>query len=122
METADDEFMAEAKRFIRDAVASGEPFFVWFNTTHMHFRTYARPQDVGRSGRWQSEYHDVMIDHDKSIGVLLNRMSDLFFSWARRANVRFRREKGAKPTYAHTLNGSGLALPRVMIAIMALKS
>ena len=28
METADDEFMAEAKRFIRDAVASGEPFFV----------------------------------------------------------------------------------------------
>jgi seryl-tRNA synthetase len=37
---------------------------------------------------------------------------------ARRANVRFRREKGAKPSYVHTLNGSGLALPRVMIAIM----
>jgi seryl-tRNA synthetase len=36
---------------------------------------------------------------------------------ARRANVRFRREKG-KPSYVHTLNGSGLALPRVMIAIM----
>ncbi|MCT0208940.1 sulfatase-like hydrolase/transferase, partial [Synechococcus sp. CS-1332] len=31
-ETCDEEFMAEAKRFIRDAVASGEPFFVWFNT------------------------------------------------------------------------------------------
>ncbi len=41
METADEEFMKEAKRFITDAVASGEPFFVWFNTTHMHFRTHA---------------------------------------------------------------------------------
>ncbi len=37
---------------------------------------------------------------------------------ARRANVRFRREKGAKPEFVHTLNGSGLALPRVMIAVM----
>jgi seryl-tRNA synthetase len=37
---------------------------------------------------------------------------------ARRANVRFRREKGAKTEFVHTLNGSGLALPRVMIAIM----
>lgn len=37
---------------------------------------------------------------------------------ARRANIRFRREPGAKPEYVHTLNGSGLALPRVMIAVM----
>ncbi len=37
---------------------------------------------------------------------------------ARRANVRFRREKGAKPEFVHTLNGSGLALPRVMIAVL----
>ncbi|MBN1876842.1 MAG: serine--tRNA ligase [Anaerolineae bacterium] len=37
---------------------------------------------------------------------------------ARRANVRYRPEPGAKPRYVHTLNGSGLALPRVMIAIM----
>jgi seryl-tRNA synthetase len=37
---------------------------------------------------------------------------------ARRANIRFRREKGAKPEFVHTLNGSGLALPRVMIAII----
>ena len=77
METADDEFMVEAKRFIRDAVASGEPFFVWFNTTHMHFRTYARPQDIGRSGRWQSEYHDVMIYHDECIGEMLNLLDEL---------------------------------------------
>ena len=37
---------------------------------------------------------------------------------ARRANVRFRSETGASPTLAHTLNGSGLALPRVVIAIL----
>ncbi len=37
---------------------------------------------------------------------------------ARRANLRYRPGKGAKPRYVHTLNGSGLALPRVMIAVM----
>ncbi|HJX38787.1 MAG TPA: serine--tRNA ligase [Anaerolineae bacterium] len=37
---------------------------------------------------------------------------------ARRANIRYRPEQGAKPRYVHTLNGSGLALPRVMISVM----
>ncbi|MBI3736825.1 serine--tRNA ligase, partial [Candidatus Sumerlaeota bacterium] len=37
---------------------------------------------------------------------------------ARRANIRFRPQKGAKPQFVHTLNGSGLALPRCVIAIM----
>ena len=37
---------------------------------------------------------------------------------ARRANVRYRPERGAKPRFVHTLNGSGLALPRVMIAVI----
>ena len=37
---------------------------------------------------------------------------------ARRANVRYRPEPGEKPRFVHTLNGSGLAMPRVMIAIM----
>ena len=37
---------------------------------------------------------------------------------ARRANIRYRPEPGAKTRFVHTLNGSGLALPRVMIAIM----
>ena len=36
----------------------------------------------------------------------------------RRANVRFRPAADAKPRFVHTLNGSGLALPRIMIAIM----
>lgn len=37
---------------------------------------------------------------------------------ARRANVRYRPAAGGRPRYVHTLNGSGLALPRVMIAIL----
>ncbi len=37
---------------------------------------------------------------------------------ARRGQIRYRPENGGKPEYVHTLNGSGLALPRVMIAVM----
>ena len=37
---------------------------------------------------------------------------------ARRANIRYRPEAGARPVHPHTLNGSGLALPRTIIAIM----
>ncbi|MHB0876560.1 MAG: serine--tRNA ligase [Anaerolineae bacterium] len=37
---------------------------------------------------------------------------------ARRANIRYRPEAQARPRFLHTLNGSGLALPRVMISVM----
>ncbi len=37
---------------------------------------------------------------------------------ARRANIRYRKVEGAKPEFVHTLNGSGLALPRIIIAIL----
>jgi seryl-tRNA synthetase len=37
---------------------------------------------------------------------------------ARRASIRFRREPGAKPEFAHTLNGSALAIGRTLIAIL----
>ncbi|PIU23324.1 MAG: serine--tRNA ligase [Chloroflexi bacterium CG08_land_8_20_14_0_20_45_12] len=37
---------------------------------------------------------------------------------ARRANIRYRPQPGAKPQFVHTLNGSGLALPRVLISVM----
>ena len=37
---------------------------------------------------------------------------------ARRANIRYRPAAGARPEFVHTLNGSGLALPRVIIAIL----
>ena len=37
---------------------------------------------------------------------------------ARRANIRFRREKDSKPEFVHTLNGSGLAVGRTVAAIL----
>jgi seryl-tRNA synthetase len=37
---------------------------------------------------------------------------------ARRANIRYRPSPGAKPRFVHTLNGSGLGLPRTMIAVL----
>ncbi len=37
---------------------------------------------------------------------------------ARRANIRFRPEKGAKPQFVHTLNGSGLATSRLMVSLL----
>jgi arylsulfatase len=77
METCDDEFLAAAKKFIKAAHKAGEPFFVWFNTSHMHAWTHAKPESKGQSGRWQSEYHDVMIDHDKHIGEMLDLLDEL---------------------------------------------
>ena len=37
---------------------------------------------------------------------------------ARRSGIRYRPEQGARPAFVHTLNGSGLALPRVVISIL----
>ncbi len=77
METCDEEFLAAAKKFIQAAHDAGEPFFVWFNTSHMHAWTHVKPESRGQSGRWQSEYHDVMIDHDKHIGEMLDFLDEL---------------------------------------------
>ncbi|MBE9548517.1 MAG: arylsulfatase [Proteobacteria bacterium] len=75
METVDEEFLKASLDFIDRAHASGKPFFVWFNATHMHFRTYTKPSDVGRSG--QGPYNDTMMGHDDVVGELLNKLDDL---------------------------------------------
>ena len=77
MKTIDEEFLAGAKKFIKAAVEADEPFFVWFNTSHMHFRTHAKDSSLGQSGAWQSEYHDVMIDHDLNIGEMVDLLDEL---------------------------------------------
>ncbi len=51
--------------------------FVWVNFTHMHFRTHVKPESLGQSGRWQSQYHDAMIDHDKNVGTVLKKLDEL---------------------------------------------
>ncbi|CAM3586702.1 arylsulfatase [Occultella aeris] len=77
METCDEEFRDAASDFIRAKAADDTPFFVWFNATHMHFRTHVREQDKGRAGRWQSEYHDAMLYHDDVVGSLLDLIDEL---------------------------------------------
>src|SRR5271170_5383570 len=77
METCDDEFAAAARNFIKRQAASNTPFFCWFNTTHMHLRTHTKPESLGQAGRWQSPYHDTMIDHDKNVGQILDYLDEL---------------------------------------------
>ena len=75
METIDDETVQAAIDFIDKQVKAGKPFFVWWNGTHMHFRTHVAEKDRGISG--QDEYSDGMVLHDRAVGVLLKKLDDL---------------------------------------------
>ena len=77
METCDDEFVAAAKDFIKRQKDAGKPFFVWLNFTHMHLYTHTKPESLGQAGRWQSPYHDTMVDHDKNVGQILDFLDEL---------------------------------------------
>jgi len=77
METCDDEFVAAAKDFIKRQEKAGKPWFVWLNTTHMHLFTHTKPKSLGQAGKWQSPYHDTMVDHDRSVGEMLDFLDDL---------------------------------------------
>src|ERR1700735_2956707 len=77
METCDDEFVAAAKDFVKRQNNAGKPFFVWLNTTHMHLFTHPKPESKGQAGRWQSAYHDTMIDHDRHVGQVLDCLDEL---------------------------------------------
>ena len=77
METCDDDFVAAAIDFIKRQNDAGKPWFVWLNTTHMHFITHTKSKSLGQAGRWQSPYHDTMIDHDRSVGQVLDVLDEL---------------------------------------------
>ena len=110
METIDDDIAARAADYIKRQAQTGQPFFMWVNFTHMHFRTHVKPESRGQAGRWQSEYHDVMIDHDKNVGQVLQALDEAgiadntfvmystdngpnMFSWPDGAMTPFRNEK-----------------------------
>lgn len=76
METIDDEIAERSADYIKRQAKAGNPFFLWVNFTHMHFHTHPKPESVGQAGRAQSEYHDVMIDHDKNVGTVLKALDD----------------------------------------------
>jgi len=77
METIDDDIAARAVDFIQRMNKAGKPAFVWVNFTHMHLRTHTKPESIGQAGRWQSPYHDTMIDHDRNVGTVLKAIDDL---------------------------------------------
>ncbi len=77
METVDDDVADRAADFMERQTKAEKPFFVWVNFTHMHFRTHVKPESLGQSGRWMSEYADAMIDHDKNVGTVLDKIDAL---------------------------------------------
>jgi arylsulfatase A-like enzyme len=72
METIDDEVTGEALRFMDEAHQAGKPFFLWYNTTAMHFRTHLAKEHEGKSG--QGIYNDAMVAHDENIGKMLDKL------------------------------------------------
>ena len=75
METVDEEFLAAALKFIDGAHKKKKPFFVWFNSTRMHYHTYVKDEQLGRSG--QGFYNDAMMEHDDHVGLLLDKLDAL---------------------------------------------
>ncbi|MGW8319842.1 MAG: arylsulfatase [Candidatus Promineifilaceae bacterium] len=78
METIDDEVTDRTIDFIKQAHAEGKPFFVWWNSTHMHFRTHIPKEAEGISG--QGTYNDAMVLHDRAVGRLLDLLDELGIS------------------------------------------
>jgi arylsulfatase len=78
METIDDETSAAAIDFMQRQVRANTPFFCWFNSTRMHFRTHVRESHRGPPGLTaNTEYQDGMIEHDATIGTILKAVDDL---------------------------------------------
>ncbi len=75
METIDDEVTEQALRFINEAHEADKPFFLWYNTTAMHFRTHVADKHRGKGG--QGEYSDAMVAHDENIGRMLAKLDEL---------------------------------------------
>lgn len=73
----DDDIANRAVDFIGRQAKANQPFFVWVNFTHMHFRTHTKPESIGQAGPFQSPYHDAMIDHDKNVGTVIKALDDL---------------------------------------------
>lgn len=105
----DQEILVESKRFITDAVKAGKPFFVWHNTTRMHYRTNLSKKYDGKSG--YGLYADGMMELDDDVGELLALLDKLGVadntlvmfstdngsasnSWPDGGNHPFRAEKG----------------------------
>jgi arylsulfatase len=75
METIDEEITARAIEWMEQQAKAQKPFFLWYNSTAMHFRTHVAQKNLGKSG--QDPYSDRMVVHDEQIGMLLDKLDQL---------------------------------------------
>ena len=66
METIDEEITDAALAWMEKQAKADQPFFLWYNSTAMHFRTHVAEKNLGKSG--QDPYSDRMVVHDEQIG------------------------------------------------------
>ncbi|MBC6981404.1 arylsulfatase [Caulobacter sp. 17J80-11] len=75
METIDEEITARALEWMEEQAKADQPFFLWYNSTAMHFRTHVAEKNLGKSG--QDPYSDRMVVHDEQIGMMLDKLDEL---------------------------------------------
>ena len=75
METIDEEITARTLEYIERQAKADQPFFLWYNSTAMHFRTHVAEKNLGKSG--QDPYSDRMVVHDEQIGEILAKLDEL---------------------------------------------
>ncbi|MGC1256022.1 MAG: sulfatase-like hydrolase/transferase, partial [Candidatus Acidiferrales bacterium] len=75
METVDEEITSAALSWMEKQVKANKPFFLWYNSTAMHFRTHLAAKNRGKSG--QDDYSDRMVTHDEQIGQILDKVDEL---------------------------------------------
>ncbi len=75
METIDEEITDAAIEWMEKQAKADQPFFLWYNSTAMHFRTHVAAKNIGKSG--QDEYSDRMVVHDEQIGQILDKLDEL---------------------------------------------
>jgi arylsulfatase A-like enzyme len=75
METIDEEITAAALDWMEKQAKADQPFFLWYNSTAMHFRTHLADKNRGKSG--QDDYSDRMVTHDEQIGMMLDKLDEL---------------------------------------------
>src|SRR6187397_3170332 len=75
METIDEEITAAALAWMEKQAKADKPFFLWYNSTAMHFRTHLAAKNRGKSG--QDDYSDRMVTHDEQIGQVLDKLEEL---------------------------------------------
>jgi len=75
METIDDEITSAALGWMEKQAKAEKPFFLWYNSTAMHFRTHLAEKHLGKSG--QDPYSDRMVVHDEQIGMMLDKLDEL---------------------------------------------